>query len=195
MSRHFTSLTPEYFESMFQGTEDPWNLETSAYEKAKHYHTVRMLGSGEYRHAFEVGCARGMLTCLLAPAVQSLLAIDVSGTALRAARKRCAFYKHVMFANMQFPAQAPEADFDLIVLSEVVYYWNDTDIRTAAAWVADHLLPGGVIILVHWLGETDYPQSGDEAVDKLQDALTGCVRIERAERCGEYRLDVWRRTP
>lgn len=192
MNRHSSSLTPEYFESMFQGTQDPWNLETSAYEKAKHEHTVRALGGREYRRALEVGCARGMLTGLLAPAVRSLLAIDVSGTALRAARKRCASCAHVMFANMQFPTQAPEAAFDLIVLSEVVYYWDDADIRVAAAWIAEHLLPGGTLILVHWLGETDYPQSGDDAVGKLQDALAGRVRIDVAERCDRYRLDVWR---
>lgn len=195
MSGHSSSLTPEYFESMFQGTQDPWNLETSAYEKAKHDHTVRALSGGNYRRALEVGCARGMLTSLLAPAVSSLLAIDVSGTALRAARKRCASNPHVMFANMQFPARTPEVAFDLVVLSEVVYYWDDADIKAAPVWLADHLLLGGTIILVHWLGETDYPQSGDDAVGKLQIALAERVRIDVTERCDQYRLDVWRRTP
>lgn len=195
MSRHEVSLDTAYFENMFQGTDDPWGLESSAYEQAKYAHTIAALQGRHYARAFEVGCAKGVLTQKLAPWCDRLLAIDVSSTALRAARKRCAALPHVAFANMVFPQHGPEGPFDLVVLSEVVYYWDDRDIARAGAWLRRHLGAAGDVMLVHWTGETDYPQSGDEAVTKLQAALGPVVGPVAAQRRDSYRLDLWRRQP
>lgn len=194
MNRRSSSLEADYFERMFQGDEDPWDLETSAYERSKFDHTVGALGGRSYRRGFEVGCAKGVLTSKLAAACEALLAIDVSATALRAARKRCATAPQVSFAQMAFPGSAPEETFDLAVLSEVAYYWDDGDLERAARWIDGHLLPGGDLLLVHWTGETDYPQTGDEAVAKLQAALRDKTEIVLEERCPHYRLDLWRGT-
>ncbi|WP_404476712.1 SAM-dependent methyltransferase [Novosphingobium sp. BL-52-GroH] len=193
MTRHETSLGPAYFETMFQGTDDPWNLESSPYEQAKYAHTIEALGGRRYSSAFEIGCAKGVLTHRLAPLCDRLLAIDVSATALRAARARCSMFEKIAFANMIFPSQAPEGAFDLVVLSEVAYYWDDGDIRRAGAWLRTHLAEGGDVILVHWTGDTDYPQSGDGAVETLRAALGDGMEIVSAERHPEYRLDLWRR--
>lgn len=192
MTRHVSSLDPEYFEQMFQGTQDPWSLETSAYEQAKYAHSIQALGSRRYELGFEIGCAKGMLTRQLAKQCRALVAIDVSETALLAARERCAAFDHVSFNRMTFPAQVPlGGPFDLIILSEVIYYWDDADIRRAAEWVGTHGAPGGDLLLVHWTGETDYPQSGDEAVEKFRSAMRGPVEVVTAERRDQYRLDLW----
>jgi predicted TPR repeat methyltransferase len=193
MSRHSASLPPQYFETMFQSTPDPWNLETSLYEEGKYTNSMEALGARRYAEGFEIGCAKGVLTRKLADKAASLLSVDVSGTALRAARRRCADLDHVGFANMRFPAQAPNRIFDLIVLSEVVYYWDDDDIGRAAHWLAYHLVPEGDVLLVHWTGATDYPQSGDKAVEKLQALVAHRMSILRAERHEHYRLDLWRK--
>jgi predicted TPR repeat methyltransferase len=195
MSRPLASLPAAYFESMFRGTEDPWDLESSTYERGKYVHTVQALRGRAYRQAFEVGCAKGVLTASLAPHCGALLAIDVSATALKAARARCALLDQVSFANMVFPQQAPSRAFDLVVLSEVVYYWDDRDIRRAATWIASQVKTGGDILLVHWTGETDYPQGGDEAVEKLYGFLAGRVEVVIAEHTAQYRLELWRRLP
>jgi SAM-dependent methyltransferase len=180
---------------MFQATEDPWDLETSAYEQAKYAHSISALENRSYDSGFEVGCAKGILTGLLAPSCRHLLAVDVSGTALRAARARCAASDHVSFANMAFPGLAPALSFDLVVLSEVAYYWSDRDLAAAADWLAAHIVFGGDLLLVHWTGETDYPQSGNEAVLKLKALLGNRIEEVRSEREAHYRLDLWRRRP
>ena len=193
MTRTESSLVPDYFESMFLSDEDPWNLESSPYEQAKYDHTIHALAGRTYAHGFEVGCAKGVLTRKLAPCCDTLFAIDVSGVALKAARQRCTPFAHVSFANMTFPELTPDHIFDLIVLSEVVYYWSDRDIRRAGEWIYQHLSPGGDLLLVHWTGETDYPQTGDDAVAKLHDALTAKADLVTAQRREHYRLDLWRR--
>jgi predicted TPR repeat methyltransferase len=193
MARHPTSLDPGYFESMFRETSDPWDLETSAYEQAKFEDSIDALSGRDYANGFEVGCAKGVLTLKLAERCAALLAIDVSETALDAARRRTGHLDGVTLENMAFPRMKPEEDFDLIVLSEVAYYWDNGDLGRAADWLESNLLPGGDLLLVHYTGETDYPQSGDEAVTKLSALLGGQIIVLAAHRRPRYRLDLWRR--
>ncbi|MBV2148044.1 nodulation S family protein [Sphingobium sp. AS12] len=193
MKRHKTSLGHDYFETMYRGTDDPWDLESSAYERDKYAHSIGALAGRTYELGFEIGCAKGVLTQSLATQCHALLAIDVSETALKAARERCAALDHVSFGRMIFPGRAPIGSaFDLIILSEVAYYWDAHDISRAAQWIATHIAPGGDILLVHWTGETDYPQSGDDAVIKLQAALALAITVITTERMPHYRLDLWR---
>lgn len=190
------SLPPDYFEDMFRGTADPWDLETSPYEQAKYADTIAALAGRSYRHGFEVGCAKGVLTRQLVLHCDRLLAIDVSETALIAARERCAGSPSISFSKMMFPLEAPsQTQFDLVVLSEVAYYWSDDDLARAAHWLTDHISAGGDVLLVHWTGETDYPQSGDDAVEKLRSAIQMPMDVLRTERREKYRLDLWRRRP
>jgi len=188
------SLPPAYFEEMFSGDPDPWRFETSPYEQSKYADTIAALGDRRYRAAFEIGCANGVLTRMLMGRCDSLLAIDVSPTAIARARARCG-EGGVRFAEMAFPRQRPDPGraFDLVVLSEVAYYWDDADLRLAAETVSELLAAGGDLLLVHWTGETDYPQSGDDAVDGLHAGLTVAVEVLRRERRPRYRLDLWRR--
>jgi SAM-dependent methyltransferase len=196
MTRHKTSLDPDYFENMFRATDDPWDLESSTYERNKYAHSVRALSGRIYELGFEIGCAKGVLTRHLASHCHALLAIDVSETALHAARERCAALDHISFARMVFPAQVPIGSaFDLLIFSEVAYYWDDADIARAAEWITAHLAPGGDILLVHWTGDTDYPQTGDEAVSKLLTAFSPAITIMATERLPHYRLDLWRAHP
>lgn len=193
MTRHKTSIDPDYFETMFRETSDPWDLESSPYEREKYAHSIRALAGRRYELGFEIGCAKGVLTQALARHCDGLVAIDVSETALQAARERCAAFRHVSFGRMVFPGQAPMGSaFDLIILSEVAYYWDDGDIVRAGQWIAAHVARGGNILLVHWTGDTDYPQSGDDAVRKLRAALSPAIAVITTERLTHYRLDLWR---
>jgi predicted TPR repeat methyltransferase len=190
--RRSGSLPPGYFEQMFAADPDPWSFETSAYETAKYDATIAALGGRRYRSAIEIGCANGVLTRRLAPHALSLLAIDVSETALARAAARCGDVC-VAFERRSFPREAPDGAFDLIVLSEVAYYLDDDDLASAGRWIDGALDRQGDLLLVHWTGETDYPQSADDAVDKLGAAMrTPTVKL-RTDRADLYRLDLWRR--
>jgi predicted TPR repeat methyltransferase len=187
------SLPPAYFEQMFASNPDPWDFETSVYEAAKFEASIAALDGRAYASALEVGCANGVLTQQLAPRCKNLLSIDVSDSALASARERNRAASHVKFCNMVFPKQTPEARFDLIVMSEVVYYWSAADIAAGGAWIAGNLEPGGDLLLVHWTGGTDYPQTGHGAVSLMREVLPNMTVI-RATRQEKYRLDLWRRS-
>ncbi len=191
--RHQTSLDADYFEQMFRKSPDPWGFETRAYEQAKYAQTLAALDGRRFERALEIGCANGVLTAQLAPYCERLLAIDVSQAALDLARARCSSLPQVSFERIEFPRQTPaDSAFDLLLLSEVAYYWDDSDLQQAADWIASAVIAGGELLLVHWTGETDYPQSGDDAVQKLQAMLAERIVLVQADRQSEYRLDLWR---
>ncbi len=184
------SLDARYFDGVFTGDDDPWSLASSPYEAAKFDATLAAIDDRRYRSALEIGCAHGVLTARLAPMCDTLTSIDISLRAVELARSRCAALAHVTITHCGFPAETPDGAFDLVVLSEVVYYWDDADIDRAAAAIRASATPDCRIMLVHWTGDTDYPQTGDAAVTKLRDRLGGVV-VERAERKDVYRLDLW----
>nr|WP_086494330.1 SAM-dependent methyltransferase [Novosphingobium panipatense] len=189
-----TSLTAKYFDDIFGSDDDPWNLASSDYEAAKFAHTHDVLSDRRYGRVLEIGCAHGVLTSHLAPMCDSLLAIDISTKALTKARERVGDRPGVTLSQMAFPQETPDADaFDLVVLSEVAYYWGLVDLDRASEWLRDHLAPSGRVILVHYTGETDYPHSGDEAVEALWTELGSDFEVELSERKDKYRLDLWKR--
>ncbi len=161
------SLQPSYFDDVYRNSPDPWQFETSAYEAAKYSDTLASLPHPRYRNALEVGCSIGVLTTQLAARCDRLLSIDVSETALASARQRCSALPQVRFARMQMPGEAPEGPFDLIVLSEVAYYWDRGDLDRSASLLAARQPPGSQLLLVHFTPHVpDYPLTGDE-VHKL----------------------------
>jgi len=184
------SLDARYFDDVFTGDDDPWSLASSPYEAAKFDATIAAIDNRRYRSALEIGCAHGVLTARLAPLCDTLTSIDISLRAVQLARSRCAALPNVTITRCSFPAETPDGAFDLVMLSEVVYYWNDADIERAAAAIRASATPDCRIMLVHWTGDTDYPQTGDAAVTKLRDRLGG-LAVERAERTDAYRLDLW----
>lgn len=188
------SLDAAYFENIFSSSDDPWHLASSDYERAKFDRTIAALGSRRYRRAIEIGCAHGVLTGRLLALCDTLLAIDISAAAIAKAHKRLGTQPGLTLARMAFPGETPDAaGFDLAVLSEVVYYWSDDDIERAARWLDAHVASGGHILLVHFIGETDYPQTGDGAVGLLKALLGETIVDESSERHARYRLDLWRR--
>lgn len=189
------SLPASYFEDIFARDADPWDLASSSYEADKHAATIAALGGRCYRSALEVGCAGGVLTRRLSAWCDSLLAIDISRSALSQAQKRCSDLSNVSFRECDYPRWSEAVnDFDLIVVSEVAYYWASDDLVAAANRLRATLRQGGDLILVHWTGATDYPQTGDDATENLQSALADSVTAIGSERTASYRLDLWRRT-
>jgi hypothetical protein len=91
---------------------------------------------------------------------------------------------------MFVPEHWPNGVFDLILLSEVVYYLGREDVDRLAARVTRRLAPGGAVILVHWTGSTEFPLSGDEAVALFIEGMGSTRIVERSDRYSRFRLDV-----
>ena len=157
------TLPPEYFEQIYAARDDPWNFTTSAYEQLKYADTMDHLPRSRYVSGLEVGCSIGVLTTQLATRCEYLLSVDVSERALEQARARCAGLPQVRFERLRIPEDELPGRFDLIVVSEVAYYWGRPDLNRAMNFFASHQATGAHLLLVHWTEPVhDYPLTGDE---------------------------------
>jgi SAM-dependent methyltransferase len=183
-------LDREYFEDLYEQSPDPWDFETSPYERKKYERTLGVLQGRRYRRALEVGCSIGVFTTMLVPLCDEVRAVDVSEKAVAAARNRLAGFPHAWVERRRLPEQTPEGPFELIVVSEVLYYWPEEVMLAALRRFEEVLAPGGVLLAVHWRKETKtYPLQGDEVHALLLEhtRLTNTTAILEPE----YRLDLF----
>jgi len=190
MNRPTESLEPCYFDAVYAANPDPWQFASSPYERGKYAMTLAALPNARYAAGLEIGCSIGVFTQQLALRCDNLLALDVAVSPLTEARQRCASNPTVSIEQMFVPAQWPAGAFDLIVLSEVVYYLSAADVARLASRVTDSLVSKGDIILVHWTGATDYPLTGDEAAELFMDRMDKRAKVLWRERHQGFRIDV-----
>ncbi|MGI8499764.1 MAG: SAM-dependent methyltransferase [Hassallia sp.] len=187
------SLPPSYFEALYGTDADPWKFETSEYEAQKYTVTIAALPK-RYKSAFEIGGSIGVLTEKLASKCDFLLSIDVSKLAQEKAIQRCQHLKQVRFQIMRLPEQYPEETFDLVLVSEVGYYWCWEDLQKAKQCILEHLEPGGHLLLVHWTQYArDYPLNGDQVHDSFMELTPTNLRHLKNQREEQYRLDLFER--
>jgi predicted TPR repeat methyltransferase len=183
-------LDREYFENLYAESPDPWGFETSGYERRKHERTLGVLTHRRYRRALEVGCSIGVFTEMLAPLCDELVAVDVSEKAVAAAKERLESFPQVRIELRRLPEETPEGPFDLVVASEVMYYWPEDVMLGALSRFEEVLAPGGALLAVHWRKETKtYPLQGDEVHGLLlaHTRLANTATITEPE----YRLDLF----
>lgn len=185
-----TSRPPAHFAALYARSEDPWHYTDSTYEQRKYDHTLAVLGDRRFTAALEVGCSIGVLTRRLAARSDRVLGIDAVAAPLDAARVRCADLPSVRFVRMRVPNAWPRGRFDLIVLSELLYFLTPRDIDRCAAQVLRSLRSPGRVLLVAWRGRSDDPVSGEAAVRRFIAATRGRLRPLRQARRPHYRLDL-----
>ena len=154
-------LDRSYFDELYARNGDPWRLATRWYETRKRAVTLAALPEERYATGLEIGCSVGTLTEGLADRVDDLLAVDISRAAVEAARERVGDRARVEVADVleAFPA----GPFDLIVLSEVGYYFGRDGLERLLDHVEAALAPGGTVVACHWRHPVaDYPLGGDE---------------------------------
>jgi len=154
------TLDGAYFDATYERRDDPWGFETRWYEERKRALTLAILPDATYPTALEIGCSIGVLTEGLAARCPDLLAVDVSQAAVDRARERLGSAARVERRDVlhDFPA----GTFDLIVLSEVGYYFSSRDLRTVLNAIVGALAPGGTLVACHWRHPVaDYPLDGD----------------------------------
>ena len=104
---------------------------------------------------------------------------------------------HVRFERRAIPDNFPEGTFDLVLISEVGYYWSREDLERARRRIEASLVEGGHLLLVHWTPYVeDYPLTGDAVHEAFLAASRGGDAPLRAcygQRERQYRLDLFER--
>ena len=184
-------VDPASFEARYAADGDHWDFAGSAYEQRRYDLTMAVLPQRRYRHGVEPACATGELTARLATRCDQVSAFDGSATAVAMATRRLTGVVNVELSTASLPGYWPDTPADLVVLSELGYYFD------ATAWTAiiERAVLGldrhGTMVGVHWLGHSpDHARHGDEVHADLH-AVLGPP--DGAYRQREFRLDWWQR--
>jgi protein-L-isoaspartate O-methyltransferase len=180
------------FEDRYRETPDPWNFAGSPYERHRYRTVMESLPRLSYARAFEPGCAVGELTAQLAEICGHVVATDVAPSAVAQARRRCQALDNVEIHCADIATEAPKGPFDLIVFSEIGYYFPCPLLLRIARSLCDHLNNEGDFVAVHWLGHSaDHVLHGDAVHEALLDHLP--LRWLSGQRHDGFRIDCWRR--
>ena len=180
----------ETFDALYRDNGDPWNVTTSDYERRKFALTLAALPSErQFRSILDIGCSFGTLTHQLARAGDTVTAIDVSQEAIGKAREHGT--GEVAFLCGEIPDDWPAGRYDLIVMSEILYFLSQDELIQTADKAMRDLSSRGLCLLVNWTGPNNLPVSGDEAArvfaDRFAQASGAMVETTRHDL---FRIDL-----
>jgi len=185
------ALGRDYFEAVYARSSDPWRFRTRWYEERKRRVTVASLPRERYERGLEIGCSIGTLSDLLADRCEQLVAVDLSERAVAQARDLLGSRATVLHQDAL--EDFPEGEFDLVVLSEVGYYWGTHQLGTLLDAVDRSLAPGGTVVACHWRHPVeDYPLRGDQVHEVI--ARRGWFRLV-SHREDDFVLEVFSDEP
>lgn len=168
-------MTVSHFEELYSADPDPFGVGDRWYERRKRALLTASLTSERYRSTWDSACGTGHLATSLADRSDLLLATDASPAACRLATERLSGVQHATVATHLLP-DPPDGSgpFDLVVLSEVLYYL-DAGGRAATARTVDLVADRSAtaeVIAVNWRHRpSDAQTSGEESVLELDEAL------------------------
>lgn len=171
-----TATPADYFERKWSESDDPWDQASRIYETRKYDLTAAMPRRARYRRAFEPGCATGLLTERLLRRCDEVVAVDRHPNAAEATLRRVADRPGAHVGVGRIPDDWPEGSFDLVVLSEVLYYLDEPAVRRCIDRAAESLEPGGELVAVHYrVPVADHALLGD----RVHDLLDETAELER----------------
>lgn len=186
-TKEFAS-SPAFFEAKYQKKADPWRFSSDGYELRRYEALVAALEGKRFRHAYEPGCSIGVLTERLGGICDFVDAIDFSPTASALAQTRCAGMPNVKVRCAAVPEQDPPAGYDLLVLSEIGYYFEPEVWARIAGEMIAAMEPGSTILAAHWLGYSkDHRTTGDQVHQVLR--ANPQIRVDLAQRSQMLRLE------
>jgi SAM-dependent methyltransferase len=189
-----SAVSEAAFEAKYRHSPDPWQFAASPYEQRRYSTLLRSLTQARYSRAFEPGCSVGVLTAALAERCDSVLACDIAPTAVHFARQRCAGFSNVRIDQADLAKSLPPGRFDLIVFSELGYYFSAAVLAKLIRSLARRITPGGEFVAVHWRGQSeDHVLHGDVVHAILKATLEKRYIWLKGERYREFRLDLWQR--
>lgn len=182
-----------HFDERFAQQADPWRYRTSWYEARKRALLLAALPRMRYQHAFEPGCAIGVLSAELAGRCAQLLCADFSVHALAEARRHLAPFAHVRVEARAMPRDWPVGDFDLIIVSELAYYLDAADCSTLAQLACGALDEQGTLVCCHWRhAADDFIIDGAEVHARFaQAAHNAALKRVFSASDEDFLLDVW----
>lgn len=136
------------FDAMYHADRDPWQVESSWYERRKLAVLLATLPREHYARAWEPGCGPGVVSEALARRTDELVASDSSAEAIELARSRPRVPPHVRYLHSVLPEVPLTGTVDLLVVAEFLFYAPELAGALDALWSVCE--PGTQVVFLHW---------------------------------------------
>lgn len=181
-----------YFDDIYAQHDDPYGLRTRWYERRKRDVLMAALPRPRFRRAYEPGCGAAELSAALASRCDALLCSDFHPRAVETAARRLSDQANVRVEQRTLPQDWPVSErFDLIVLSEVLYFLPRIDVARVAHCCAATLAADGVLAACDWRPDFDGRCTATAEVHRVLEGL-GLYRVVRHEE-DDFLMHVWQR--
>ncbi|GAB1640592.1 SAM-dependent methyltransferase [Krasilnikovia sp. MM14-A1259] len=183
----------DHFTNLYLAKDDPWDVAIKWHNQRKYAVTMASLPRERYASCYEPGCSIGLLTRLLAPRCDEILAVDCVTAAVTQAAAAVQEFPHVRVDEAMLPADLPDGTFDLIVIGDLLYYLSADDLSALLDGLIDRLEPGGDLVAVHF---RDDQHGGNYDGFNVHEALRQRPGLQRLVHHEDewFLLDVLRRT-
>jgi len=216
-----SAYSEAYFDALYHDNADPWQYQTRWYEERKRNTCLALLPKPHYTSAIELGCGNGVLSELLAQRCQQLVSVDGNQQAVQLAQKRLAALPHVKVIQGIIPdmlssltavcshhdsvtqyTSGSQPCFDLIVISEVLYYLSPSDVDIVIEWAMRHLAPNGTLLCCHWRYAIEgFALTGETVHKRLHHAFStytapqSSAFIHQSQMIdSDFLLDIWQQS-
>lgn len=164
-----TETPATYFSERWDTSDDPWDHAGRWYEARKYDLTVAVLPKRRYRHALEPASGIGLLTQRLAQRADLVTATDRYAAAVAANRAVGRPGVSVAVADIR---DGPSSSADLVVISEVLYYFDAVTVGVVLEKWRAACEPDGHMALVHHRPfSAHHVLTGDEVHAIAEDVL------------------------
>ena len=147
-----------FFDRLWQAG-DYWQLDKDPFERDKYYQQLALVKDRRYGKVLEIGCGSGLFTRALAPVAEKVVGIDVSPSAIDRAKSLGTANGVIDFRCLSALDYEPKKDgpFDLVVMSETIYYlgwiYSFFEICWLAAELFDATAPHGRFLMCNSVGK------------------------------------------
>lgn len=219
-SSQYSAYSDSYFDKLYNDNTDPWQYQTRWYEERKRNTCLALLPQPHYERGIELGCGNGVLSELLAHRCQDLISIDGNHQAVKLAKERLAALPHArviqgivpdkLFSLKELLEQRKpltentsinQPPFDLIVISEILYYLSSSDIDVVINWALHNLALNGTLLCCHWRYAIDgFAMTGESVHRRLHQAFINDNKNQHLFNHqsqmidSDFLLDIWQRS-
>lgn len=191
-------LVKFYFELKYL-RGNPYRVEANPLEIEKFNHAFDIMKEKRYDNILEIGCGDGYLLERYSPLSDRVLATDISGSALKMAKERLRGEKHIEFRQFDLIKDDIDEKFDLVICSEILYYFTLDQLKTVVPKILNYLKKNGNLLSIHIRSLNDdtlgfpYKAFGAKTIHNLFEA-SGGLRTLKREILENYEIVLYQNT-
>ena len=176
------AITLAGFADKFAQDSDPWSTWTAPDEVLKRQAILHALSCRPVGRVLELGAGNGSNSRAMARRGLRLDATEATAEGTRLVAKAIAACRRAKAFELVAPARTPRPRYDVIVISELLYYLSRKDMAKLARQISQLLERGGVLVLAHHrITFYDFAQRADGIQERFL-TLTGAAWERRTVR-------------